>query len=907
MMALMLQFSYTVTMSIFRIPPAQSVLPGFHDNHAGLWCRIPNPWTNKSGLTFHAWDMVWSWSKDHQDSMAQWIQAWHNVALERFLLGLAVPSASLEMDETVRIGWTLIGDLSPIEKAYDDVCAMWPWTPESYLGQFSGWLNAWTESRVAQASGVLSLPRTIGGSLGRRLANRVAAAPNRWPLSEDERVVVLQAIQGWREKAQLDLRNLSQTPGYESWVVRLRDVSDEAVAVSVTDETDRDLRHTVALRWGNAWTAWRQLLDGPEVLASGSDLDVFWDHELGRLHELGIEVQIPKRWLQHRLVVRPSIKEDWHPKTLDARQWLDVQWEVLLDGQTLSEEDLAKIAKNQTARIRWDQKWIVLSEDLVHRARTLLRTIHQPKQSLGHLYFEELSARRQDPSLVPAIRDRVQQLLGSGPDIDMEQSGFEGNLPLYQVEGVRWLRARMERNLGSLLADDMGLGKTVEVIAAIVDFWRQNAHRRAAILVVCPLSIASNWVNEWARFAPLVHVVLHSGRQRAPLALEHERTVVISTYDTVVRDRLVMAQVPWDGIVVDEAQHVKNRHTLRAQALSLLPAQWRIALTGTPIENRLLDLWAVMDLLNPGLLGSAQAFQNLFERPIVHGISEERQIVADELTRAVAPFVLRRTKSDPGIRDDLPAKTEQTEWVALQEEQIVLYRAVVDQFIDQMAHGDSLPVMARRGLILRAIGALKQIVNHPAQYLNQDIAQRDRSGKLMRLDHLLVNTLEEGHKVVIFTQYVRMATLLQTFCRDRYAVAVEIFHGGLSANMRDTVVGRFNQSSRPAILIASLKAGGVGLNLQSASRVIHYDRWWNPAVEDQATDRVWRLGQTEPVTSYKFVSRGTIEERIDALIEQKHYLTSLIMEPMTKRSVTEWSVGELRAWMELAKEYDHDS
>lgn len=832
-------------------------------------------------------------------------EAWDRYGLALQLRGIPVPWIHREDVDQLRVGWSLL--LEPDVKellldAYAKVTG-WPWSPDEYWVRFKKWLDAWTERHMQVVTRRLSLPRTLGGSLGRRLANQVLAAPSLWAIGESDQRLVLNVAAQWADGAQRALtRDLSEN--VDAWTVRIRDLGEDTIGLSVLDDGGRDVRFAVVQRWAAYWSGWEQLQSQAEAVVSDAVLEDFWEQELPRLYRIGATVQIPKHWVRHQLVVRPALDADWRPQSLDTRQWLDVDWNVLLDGIPMTEDMLVALAKAETPRIRIQQQWVVLDDQLVRRAKTLLRTIHRRRQSLGALYFRELVAERYDPSLIPEIRQRVSEVLADSPRVDVAAAGLRGSLPPYQVEGVEWLRSRMDHGLGALLADDMGLGKTIEVIAAILDFWREHPDRVGPMLVVCPLSVATNWVKEWQRFTSNLPVKLYRGTRRVLAVDVAKRDVIITTFDTVVRDHKKLAAISWDGLIIDEAQHIKNRHTQRAQALASLDAHWRVALTGTPVENRLLDLWSIMDLLNPGCLGSSKDFQQYFERPMSRGNEEERKTVAEELTRAAAPFVLRRTKTDPEIRKDLPDKMEITEWVTLQPEQVVLYRGVVDQLLHELEREDSMEAMTRRGIVLRAITALKQIVNHPAQYLNEAQAVLEQSGKLMRLDALLGESVARGDKTVVFTQYVRMARLLHGYARQRYGIPVDIYHGGLAAGARTVVVDTFNTSPAPRILIASLKAGGVGLNLQSASHVIHYDRWWNPAIEDQATDRVWRLGQTKPVTSYKLVSRGTIEERIDDLIHQKHYLTSLIMEPMAQRPITEWNIHDLREWMALGDRYE---
>ncbi|HDH27266.1 MAG TPA: DEAD/DEAH box helicase, partial [Actinobacteria bacterium] len=463
----------------------------------------------------------------------------------------------------------------------------------------------------------------------------------------------------------------------------------------------------------------------------------------------------------------------------------------------------------------------------------------------------------------------------------------------YQERGVGWLGFLGRLGLGSCLADDMGLGKTAQVIASVlVD------DVVGPTLVVCPVSVLGNWRSELERFAPALSVLVHHGpgRQRdydkpfVERAVTHD--VVLTTYSLVARDAGDLTAVNWGRLVLDEAQQVKNPAAKQTKAVARLRADRRVALTGTPVENRLSDLWSIMHLLNPGLLGSARAFRQRFAIPIERDRDDQ---AADTLLRLTGPFVLRRLKSDRSIISDLPDKIEVTDHCPLTREQATLYQAVVDDLLVGAEEEDG---MKRRGLVLAGLMRLKQVCNHPAHYLGDGSALAGRSGKLIRIEELLDELLSAGDKALCFTQFRQWGDALQPYLEQRFGVAVHWLHGGVPRKKRDEMVERFGEASGPQVFLISVKAGGTGLNLTAASHVIHLDRWWNPAVEDQATDRAYRIGQERNVLVHKLVSAGTVEERIDELIASKRDLAQRVLGS-GEEWMTELSTDDLRDLVDL--------
>ncbi len=494
------------------------------------------------------------------------------------------------------------------------------------------------------------------------------------------------------------------------------------------------------------------------------------------------------------------------------------------------------------------------------------------------------------------VRDRVVDAATVAPQ--PPPAGLDATLRDYQLRGLTWLTELTGAGLGACLADDMGLGKTITLIAL-------HLHRRerrlatGPTLVVCPTSLLGNWESEIRRFAPGVAVQRFHGSSRH-LGVSTGSTTdlgfVLTTYGTMRRDvglgeAGTLATVPWDLVVADEAQHIKNATSSTARNLRAIDSRARVALTGTPVENDLTELWAILDWATPGLLGSRAAFRKVWAAPIESG---EDPAKARQFAQLVEPFLMRRRKSDPGIAPELPPKTETDQVVGLTREQVVLYEALVRESMERIEHADE---DTRRGLVLALLTGLKQICNHPAHYLRQAAGRlRGRSEKLELLDELLGTILAEGGSVLLFTQYVAMARLLERHLAEA-GIATLFLHGGTPVRAREQMVASFQAGDAPVFLL-SLKAGGTGLNLTRADHVIHVDRWWNPAVEDQATDRAYRIGQTRPVQVHRLVTEGTIEQKIGELLARKRSLAESVLGS-GDTALTELSDSELRDLVSL--------
>jgi superfamily II DNA or RNA helicase len=559
---------------------------------------------------------------------------------------------------------------------------------------------------------------------------------------------------------------------------------------------------------------------------------------------------------------------------LSLRSLAGARYEVVLGDDVLDADELVRLGAAASRLVRWRGRWVRIAPGEVERLAGEVG--RSPQLGLTEALAAALARQHHDDELgwlevvvdgsAAELVERVRVQPGPG---EARIDGLRGELRAYQARGVAWLQRMAELGLGAVLADQMGLGKTIQAIALLASRAGDRPN-----LVVAPTSVVGNWEREIERFAPGLEVVRHHGGERASgIDAFVPGAVVITTYALLRRDASLLTAVPWDVVVLDEAQQVKNPASLGARVARGLEARMRLAMTGTPVENRLLELWAVVDLTNPGLLGARRAFERRFAAPIERWHDAE---AADRLHRLVAPFVLRRRKDDDDVALDLPERIVVGDRVPLTAEQAALYDAAVESAFSGAGLGSS--AFERRGRILALITALKQICNHPAHFLRDGGPLPGRSGKLDRLTELLAEVLAGDERVLLFTQYREMGDLLVGHLRGELGlVEAPFLHGGLTIAQRDAMVRRFQEDEdADPVLIVSLRAGGTGLNLTRASQVIHFDRWWNPAVEDQATDRAHRIGQHRTVTVHTLVSSGTVEERIDAMLERKRGLADAV-------------------------------
>ncbi|MCX6692915.1 MAG: DEAD/DEAH box helicase, partial [Methanoregula sp.] len=585
---------------------------------------------------------------------------------------------------------------------------------------------------------------------------------------------------------------------------------------------------------------------------------------------------------------------------------LSFNWKIAIGDEEISPEEFEQLAERKIPLMKVRGRWIIFDPVEARRVISAFKKEYPDSEmtlsdalnlSLGGSENEEYSIDGLTPD--GHLKEFMDRLLSvKTPEPVTLPETFTGILRPYQKNGTAWLSMLTESGMGACLADDMGLGKTVQLIAHLT-LQATNGEEKKKTLLVCPMSIIGNWLRELQRFAPSLRSYVHHGTKRCSGSqfsrARDDADLVITSYQTVQRDAELLASCQWDCVVLDEAQNIKNHTTKQARAVRKLPAASRIVLTGTPVENRLFELWSIMEFLNPGYLGSATSFQKQFSIPIEKHHDTGR---AQVLKQIVRPFLLRRLKTDRNIITDLPEKTIAKEFCPLTKEQASLYEAAVQDMLEKL---ETLEGIARKGAVLVALMRLKQICDHPALFLNDGSDLALRSGKLERLCEVLEEVLANNDRALIFTQYATFGEMLKPYLEKVFSTEVLFLYGKTKREARDEMVARFADKKGPKIFLLSLKAGGIGLNLTAANHVFHIDRWWNPAVEDQATDRAFRIGQSKNVEVHLMISAGTLEEKIDAVLEDKRALAGSIIGT-GEDWITNLSTQELRELLTLRKE-----
>jgi SNF2 family DNA or RNA helicase len=626
----------------------------------------------------------------------------------------------------------------------------------------------------------------------------------------------------------------------------------------------------------------------------GYELDAAGAHEFLQEQALALEqasfgVMLPAWWTRKgtklKLTARAVVES---PKfqgggRLSLEEIVKFDWEVALGDERLSLAELEMLARLKSPLVRVRGQWVELSAEEIQAALDFWKRGASGRARVRGLVQMALGANAATPGGIAFagvaatgwVGDLLAQLeVGTGFAETPVPDSFAGTLRPYQVRGYSWLSFLRRWGLGACLADDMGLGKTPQTLALIQQDWETNGRRPT--LVVCPMSVVGNWQKEAARFTPGLSVLVHHGLTRAKgkaFRKAAERSaLVLSSYALLHRDFEFLKEVEWSGVVLNEAQNIKNPQTKQTQAARALTSLYRVALTGTPVENNVGDLWSLMEFLNPGLLGTLTQFKRNSFLPIQASGDKE---VARRLKRLTGPFILRRLKTDKAIISDLPEKLEMKVFCTLTKEQASLYAAVVRDASEALEETDGIQ---RKGVVLATLSKLKQVCNHPAQFLGDNSAIPGRSGKLARLPEMLEEVLATGERALVFTQFAEMGAIIRRHLQETFGREVLFLHGAVPKRQRDLMVSRFqSEDGGPHVFLLSLKAGGTGLNLTAANHVFHFDRWWNPAVENQATDRAFRIGQRKDVQVHKFLCVGTLEEKIDEMIRHKQELAERIV------------------------------
>ncbi len=702
------------------------------------------------------------------------------------------------------------------------------------------------------------------------------------PEDEDEFRAVLQLRSGADPSLLVDVADMWSAPA--------------AVLAALGERAETDL--LLALRRGaRVWPPLSAALRDAapaEVVVEDEALDELAGDGTA-LEGAGIEVLWPAELFAGELAVRGSVQATPTPGAVTGPDFrlselLAFRWRPTLDGSELTEEEVAALAEAKRPMIRMRGRWVRIDQDLVRKLRRGGTRKLTGAEALGAALTGSIDM---DGELVPfdpggPLQTLLHRLRSAEEPAPLaEPVGLRATLRDYQRRGVAWMAHLADLGLGGCLADDMGLGKTIQVIALHLHL---SGRGRGPTIVVCPSTLLGTWERELERFAPDVAVRRYHGVGRTLSDLAADE-VVLTTYGVVRQDHRVLSEVSWGLAVADEAQHAKNPLSRTARSLRTLPAATRLALTGTPVENRLSELWSILDWSAPGLLGTLDRFRHDVAVPVERYHDEE---ATARLARVTRPFLLRRRKSDPGIAPELPQKSEHDVVVPLTVEQATLYQAVTRESLAKIEAAEGI---ARRGLVLSLLTQLKQVCNHPAQFLHEPGPLPRRSGKLAALDELLDVILAEGESVLIFSQYVEMCRLIESHLAARQ-VRTLFLHGGIGVRKREHLVEQF-QSGQAQVFLLSLKAGGVGLTLTKATHVVHYDRWWNPAVEDQATDRAYRIGQDRPVQVHRLVTENTLEDRIATVIEAKRNLADAVVGS-GEAWLSELSDSELTELVELS-------
>lgn len=724
------------------------------------------------------------------------------------------------------------------------------------------------------------------------------------------------------------LEFLLQPASDPSLLVPASDVWSGGPALAALGPMPNDPREHLLADLGHASRLFPALDAALEAARPGSlDLDAdgayrFLSEGAPLLEQAGFAVLVPPWW--HSARARLGLKLKAAPKKGDVTPnnglglagLCDYHYEVALGDDTLTEAELRQLARLKAPLVRVKGRWVELRQEDLQAALDILdRQRAEPPGPMSTLDLFKVALGLQAAAL-PVVGIEATGWLGellAGDSASYEAhatpAGFAGELRPYQQRGLGWMAWLDRFGLGACLADDMGLGKTAQLLGLLLAERESAApapggpgrptstrprRSKAApgglgpTLLACPMSVVGNWQREATRFSPSLSVHVHHGAARttgkAFVKAATRADLVITTYSLLARDAELLSGVNWARLVLDEAQYVKNPDTRQAKAARSIPARRRVALTGTPVENHLSELWSIMDVLNPGLLGSREAFRKRFSVPIEREGNEDAARVLRSVTQ---PFVLRRLKTDRSIISDLPEKFEIKVFCNLTREQATLYQAVVDDMIARLVEAEGIQ---RKGIVLSTLTKLKQVCNHPAHLLGDGSRLSGRSGKLSQLEDIVDEVAGTGEKLLCFSQFSEMGEMLRGHLQARLGTPVPFLHGGVPKAKRDAMVEAFQAGEGGQVLVLSLKAGGVGLNLTAANHVVHFDRWWNPAVEQQATDRAFRIGQRRDVQVRKFICVGTVEERIDAMIERK-------------RNLAERIVGSGEAWLaELSTE-----
>jgi len=635
------------------------------------------------------------------------------------------------------------------------------------------------------------------------------------------------------------------------------------------------------------------LTSGEEIEYNLDEFSNFFINSLPLFEIIGINIILPKGL---RKIFKPkltlNIASSQNEKGyLRFKDIVKFDWEVAIGDTTCTPDEFKELTRKSRGLVKIANEYVILDEN---DTKSLIKQIDKLPEKLNRheLLKASLSGQLNDAEV--NIDDNIREAIENMKKYEKVgiPEELNGKLRKYQEIGYSWLVQNIKTGFGSILADDMGLGKTIQVLTTILHLKNEGLLEKEKVLIIAPTSLLSNWQKEINKFTPtLTSFIFHGSKRKFP---KEDYDIYLTSYGVIRRDEEKFKKKKWYLSIVDEAQNIKNPNTQQSRAIKAVKSKHRIALSGTPVENRLSEYWSIFDFINKGYLTSLKRFRDNYIVPIE---KERNTEVLDNFKMITQPFLLRRLKSDKNIIKDLPDKITNDVYCSLTRKQTALYQEVLDDTLEQL---DASEGIERKGLVLNLINSLKQICNHPSQYTKSNRAQIGESGKMELLANLLENIIESNEKVLIFTQYVQMGNIIKNLIEDKFDEEVLFLHGSLSRKQRDALVDKFQNNSQSKIFLLSLKAGGTGLNLTAASNVIHYDLWWNPAVENQATDRAYRIGQDKNVMVYRFITTATFEEKINDMIHDKKELAEITVGSGEK-FITEMDDKELKQILSLRK------
>ena len=731
-------------------------------------------------------------------------------------------------------------------------------------------------------------------------------------LTVDEPSLVLRLLEPDDDDGVVDSSSEESAESFWTLQVCLRADGEAPRPVPMSRKVDATLLSIAVRKLGEAVAAYPRLRDLPsqegtlDLLLPTSVVIDLVEHGATALQATGTTVLLPRAWTRLDPSMRlrvdsPAVTKAAADRAVGMDELVSYDWQLQLGDMVLTEAEMNRLAVSKGDLVRLRGQWVLADGGQLARAAKYVAEHHGDGTALSTL-MREMTLADPPPAPVQDIRATgwAATLLepGAVPETIPVPAGVNATLRPYQQRGLDWLAFMSRLGLGAVLADDMGLGKTLQVLTLL-------AHEKSSTptLLVAPMSVVGNWQREAAKFTPVLRVLVHHGPARSKgeeldrAIAEHD--LIVTTYALMAKDREQLAEQTWRRVVLDEAQHIKNSGTVQAKAALAIPADHKLALTGTPVENRLDELRSILDFANPGMLGRPSDFRKRFSVPIER---ENDENAVSRLRAITSPFILRRVKTDPTVISDLPEKNEMTVRANLTAEQAALYKAVVDEMMAQIADAKG---MKRKGAVLSALTRLKQVCNHPAHFLSDGspVLKRGqhRSGKIGLVEDMLDSILGDNEKALLFTQFREFGELVAPYFAERFGTEVPFLHGGVSKAKRDEMVEKFQSDDGPPIMMLSLKAGGTGLNLTAANHVVHLDRWWNPAVENQATDRAFRIGQRKNVEVRKLLCVGTVEERIDSMLVSKQDLANLAVGT-GENWVTEMDTAELQELFRLSED-----